>query len=316
MRITIVLLLACQVLFGQSISLVGAGYVNPIPVQVAPGQVVTFFLTGLQTVLPLPDRADRAPTVPLPLQLAGISATLSQSGPGTLLAVPLFSVEQLDTCSDPASMSPDCMLTAITLQIPFEMLARNPMLMAPVDLIGVTAITFVENGAVSRAFQLSPMMDAIHVLTNCGDALSSDDGALPCQSLVTHADGSLVSATAPAATGEQLVIYAYGLGFTTPIVADGAPSPWGALTNTAVRIDLDFRPNAGTSRPGYGVAATYQPTWVGLAAGQIGVYQVNFQVPQPPSTTPPCGAGVNSNLTVTIQGFQSFDGAMLCVATQ
>jgi uncharacterized protein (TIGR03437 family) len=315
-RITIVLLLACQVLLGQTgIALVGAGYVNPIPVQVAPGQVVTFFLTGLQTVLPLPDRADRAPTVPLPLQLAGISATLSQSGPGTILAVPLFSVEQLDTCSDPASMSPDCMLTAITLQIPFEMVPRNPLQMAPVDLIGTTAITFVENGTVSRAFQLSPMMDAIHVLTNCGDALSSDDGALPCQSLVTHADGSLVSVSAPATTGEQLVIYTYGLGATNPTVADGAPSPWGALANT-VRIDLDFRPNAATSRPGYGVAATYQPTYVGLAAGQIGMYQVNFQVPQPPSTTPPCGDGVNSNLTVTIQGSQSFDGAMLCVATQ
>jgi len=151
-------------------------------------------------------------------------------------------VEQLDTCSDPATMSPDCMLTAVTLQIPFEMVPRNPLLMAPVDLIGTTAITFVENGVVGRSFQLSPMMDAVHVLTNCGDALSSDDGALPCQSLVTHADGSLVSASAPATTGEQLVIYVYGLGATTPAVATGAPSPWGALANT-VRIDLDFRPN-------------------------------------------------------------------------
>jgi len=43
-RITIVLLLACQVLFGQGgIALVGAGYVNPIPVQVAPGQVSPSF---------------------------------------------------------------------------------------------------------------------------------------------------------------------------------------------------------------------------------------------------------------------------------
>lgn len=316
MRIIVVLALACQVLFGQGgMALVGAGYVNPIPVQVAPGQVVTFFLTGLQTVLPPPDRAARAPTVPLPLQLAGISATLSQSGPRTSTAVPLFSVEQLDTCDDPTTMDPNCMLTAVTLQIPFEMTPRNPLLMAPVDLIGTTAITFVENGVVSRAFKVSPMMDAIHVLTNCGDALSSNDGALPCQSLVTHADGSLVSSSAPALAGEQLVIYAYGLGSTTPAAATGTASPWGALA-ASVRIDLDFRPNAATSRPGYGVAATYQPAYVGLAEGQIGMYQVNFQVPQPPASTPPCGGGVNSNLTVTIQGSQSFDGAMLCVATQ
>ena len=66
MRIGVVFLMACQMLFGQAgIALVGAGYVNPIPVRVAPGQVVTFFLTGLQTVLPPPFRAERAPSVPL-----------------------------------------------------------------------------------------------------------------------------------------------------------------------------------------------------------------------------------------------------------
>jgi uncharacterized protein (TIGR03437 family) len=304
-------------LFGQAgIALVGAGYVNPIPVRVAPGQVVTFFLTGLQTVLPPPARAERAPTVPLPLVLGGISATIRQSGPGTSLPVPLLSVEQLNTCSDPAAMSPECMLTAVTLQVPFQLKPRNPLIMAPIDLIGTTEIEFVENGLPGRPFQLSPMMDSIHVLTNCGNARTDDFGAFPCQSLVTHADGSLVSLWGqPAKPGEELVLYAYGLGSTTPAAETGAAAPWGALA-VPVRIDLDFRPNAGISRPGSGTAATYQPTYVGLAAGSVGLYQVNFQVPQPPSSTPPCGSGVDSNLTVTIQGFQSFDGAKLCVQTQ
>jgi uncharacterized protein (TIGR03437 family) len=304
-------------LFGQAgIALVGAGYVNPIPVRVAPGQVVTFFLTGLQTVLPPPFRAERAPTVPLPLALAGISATIRQSGPGTSLLVPLLSVEQLNTCSDPAAMSPECMLTAVTLQVPFELKPRNPLVMTPIDLIGTTEIEFVENGLPGRQFRLSPMMDSIHVLTNCGNARTDDSGAFPCQSLVTHADGNLVSVWGqPAKPGEELVIYAYGLGSTAPAAETGAASPWGALA-TPVRIDLDFRPNAGISRPGSGTAATYQPTYVGLAAGSVGLYQVNFQVPQPPQGTPPCGSGVDSNLTVTIQGFQSFDGAKLCVQTQ
>ena len=315
-RIGVAFLLACQMLSGQAgIALVGAGYVNPIPVRVSPGQVVTFFLTGLGTVLPPPARAERAPRVPLPVELAGISAIIRQSGPGTSLPVPLFSVEQLNTCSDPLTVLPECMLTAVTLQVPFELKPRNPLIMTLIDLIGTTDITFSESGVPGRPFQLSPVMDSIHVLTNCGNARTDDNGSLPCQSLVTHADGTLVSASQPAKFGEELVIYAYGLGSTTPLAISGAPSPWGALA-AAVRIDLDFRPNAGTSRPGSGTAATYQPTYVGLAAGSVGLYQVNFLVPQPPSSTPPCGSGVDSNLTVTIQGFQSFDGAKLCVQTQ
>lgn len=317
MRTGVVFLMACQVLFGQAgVALVGAGYVNPIPVRVAPGQVVTFFLTGLQTVLPPPFRAERAPSVPLPLTLAGISATIRQSGPGTSLPVPLLSVEQLNTCSDPAAMSPECMLTAVTLQVPYELRPRNPLIMSPIDLIGTTEIEFVENGVPGRSFQLSPVMDSIHVLTNCGNARTDDSGAFPCQSLVTHADGSLVSLWGKLAQpGEELVIYVYGLGSTTPAAETGAASPWGALA-TPVRIDLDFRPNAGISRPPSGAPLVYEPTYVGLSPGSVGLYQINFRVPQPPASTPPCGNGVDSNLTVTIQGFQSFDGAKLCVQTQ
>lgn len=315
MRIGVAILLASQALWGQTgIALVGAGYVNPIPVRAAPGQVVTFYLTGLSTVLPPPARAERAPTVPLPTVLAGISATITQSGPGTSLPVPLFSVEQINTCSDPAALSSDCMLTAVTLQVPFELKPRNPLLMAPIDLIGTTEIVFAENGAPSRAYRLSSVMDSLHVLTNCGNARADDYGGLPCQSLVTHADGSLVYPSGPPARpGEEVVIYLYGVGSTAPAVKTGDASPLGALA-AQVRIDLDFRPNAGPSRPS--TAPRYQPSYVGLSPGSVGLYQVNFQVPQPPDGTPPCGNGVDSNLTVTVQGFQSYDAARLCVDTQ
>jgi hypothetical protein len=47
--------------------------------------------------------------------------------------------------------------------------------------------------------------------------------------------------------------------------------------------------------------------FVGLTPGQIGLFQVNFVVPPPPSGTAPCGYA-QSNLTVSIGG-GSFDGA-------
>jgi hypothetical protein len=320
-RLACLALIVCGTLGAQSdIALVGAGYVNPIPVRVAPGQVVTFFLTGMKTVLPPPFRAERAPSVPLPKSLAGISATIHQSGPNTWLEAPIFSVDQINTCGDTTDASPNCLLTAVTLQVPFELVPRNPLNMSPLDLIGTTEISFTENGETGKSFRLSPVLDSIHVLTNCGDTRMDDYGALPCQSLVTHADGSLVSVWGKVAKpGETLVIYAYGLGATDPAVKTGEASPVAGIA-APVRIDLDFRPNAGPSRLrsslGYGPAASTQASYVGLVPGAVGLYQINFQVPQPPPGTPRCGSGIDSNLTVTIQGAQSLDAARLCVETQ
>ncbi len=321
MRLAFLALMLAGTLAAQSdIALVGAGYVNPIPVRVAPGQVVTFFLTGMKTVLPPPFHAERAPSVPLPASLAGISATIRQSGPNTWLEAPIFSVDQINTCADTTDASPNCLLTAVTLQVPFELVPRDPLNMGPLDLIGTTEIAFSENGETGKSFRLSPVLDNIHVLTNCGDARMDDYGALPCQSLVTHADGSLVSLSGQVAKpGEDLVVYAYGLGATSPAVRSGEASPMAGIA-ASVRIDLDFRPNAGPSRLrsnlGFGPMARSEASYVGLVPGSVGLYQVNFQVPQPPAGTPRCGNGIDSNLTVTIQGSQSLDAARLCVETQ
>ena len=62
-------------------TLVGAGYATP-SLTVAPGEIVTLQVTGLNTVLPSPVTAQQAP---LPTQLAGISATLNQYVHGVAL---------------------------------------------------------------------------------------------------------------------------------------------------------------------------------------------------------------------------------------
>ena len=61
--------------------------------------------------------------------------------------------------------------------------------------------------------------------------------------------------------------------------------------------------------------------WSGLVPGYVGLYQVNFIVPPVPPGTPPCvdirfsspGNVVETNLTVTIAGKESFDAAGICV---
>jgi len=87
---------------------------------------------------------------------------------------------------------------------------------------------------------------------------------------VTHADGTLVTASNPTKVGETLVAYACGLGTPNPAVAAGAISPAGTLAiPVAVFVD-DLNGNYTQA------TVPYQ----GLAPGEpAGLYQVNFVVP-------------------------------------
>src|ERR1017187_2388107 len=80
-------------MYGQGPTLVGAGYTNPTQVQVAPGQITTFFVSGLSLGTAKPQKAT---TLPLPNSLAGVSVTINQSSPKQSLPAPLLAVQQLN----------------------------------------------------------------------------------------------------------------------------------------------------------------------------------------------------------------------------
>ena len=82
-----------------------------------------------------------------------------------------------------------------------------------------------------------------------------------------HPDGSLVTASNPAKTGETIAVYASGLGTVTPKVADGAPATGTTLSRTDDVIDVFVDSKKATT------------TFSGLAPGFAGLYQVNFVVP-------------------------------------
>src|ERR1035438_8270251 len=110
-------------LFGQGPTLTGTGYADPSVIKVAPGQITTLFVTGLKTVLSV--QPVNAAILPLPTTLAGISVTLNQTG-SQPSPIPLLSVQQMSVCTgsdapaplSPTSLSSDCLITAITVQIP------------------------------------------------------------------------------------------------------------------------------------------------------------------------------------------------------
>jgi uncharacterized protein (TIGR03437 family) len=89
------------------------------------------------------------------------------------------------------------------------------------------------------------------------------------QLVAQRLDGSLVSDAAPAKPGELLVLYVAGMGLTdSSAVTDGAASPGSPLANALVQPALTM-----DGEPVHILFAGLTPTLVGL-------YQVDFEVPQ------------------------------------
>jgi hypothetical protein len=97
---------------GQNTSpntIVGAGYLYPAPIRVAPGQVITLFAMGVGSTLARPVSAGAGN---LPTSLGGISVTIQQ---GATIAAPILQVTPATTLCGPSCV------TAITIQIPYEL---------------------------------------------------------------------------------------------------------------------------------------------------------------------------------------------------
>jgi uncharacterized protein (TIGR03437 family) len=128
----------------------------------------------------------------------------------------------------------------------------------PVDLAGSSASVVVSTeGQASAAQSVTIEPAAPGIFSTTGDGRGA--GA------ITHANGSLVTATNPAARGETLVLYATGLGAVTPALGTGVLPT--AVTQTLTEPTLTVG----------GVGA--QVAFAGLSGCCAGLNQVNFVVP-------------------------------------
>jgi hypothetical protein len=310
--ISLLLLTLCDQVRAQSDRVIAdAGYRAPTAVTVAPGQIITFFLPGIGTAV---TQRIGASVLPLPTTLGAISGVIRQSADPTQIAAPIIEVRPVSNCTPVALFASPCSgMTALSVQIPLEIAVNVPGSLAPPV---ISRLVLSENGSPAASIDLSPVPDNVHVLRACDLLVSSNDAL--CTSIVTHADGTLVSRQKPAFQGEIVVAYALGLGSTAPRVASGQATPAPATTVAQFALSFDFRPNAPAIRPisGLGISESpfpAPPLFAGLVSGLVSLYQINFAIPQIPTGLPSCGGQVSSNLTVTISGPASFDGASLCV---
>lgn len=284
-------------LFSQSdAGIVGAGYGSPAVPAVAPGQVITLFVGGGVS------------------SGGDVAVSLRQSSePGTV-AVPVMAVKAIPTC--PPGVALECKsgstITAVTVQLPFEMTppAANGTLFGTSE----ATLSVTSGGRSTAEFRVTPVTDAIHILNSCTDSAIPFYGASQglCGALVTHSDGTLVTAASPALPPEAVTVYAYGFGATLPAVATGQPSPLPAASVAPpVQVQFEAAPNAGSSRRDD--MTPVAPLFAGLTPGCAGLYQINVVVPQLPAGAAACGGAVESNLTIRIRGQRSHDAAGICV---
>jgi uncharacterized protein (TIGR03437 family) len=218
-RLAPVLMTVCFLAQGQAqsgIVVAGFGYRTPSStITAAPGQVLTVSIFGIATRIPDPIFPIGSPTG-LPTEVAGISVDFVQDP--VMIPLNIRGVQQTP-CPSSGSCSP---ATTLTIQIPYEF---NPQSDSQATL------RIRENGTLSAEVAISGATDTIHVINTCdqtGIYLSVAAGLPPdaCVPMVTHANGQLVSASNPAAGGETLVLWAYGLGaINHPFPVDCCSSP-------------------------------------------------------------------------------------------
>ncbi len=85
--------------------------------------------------------------------------------------------------------------------------------------------------------------------------------------IAQHADGSYVTATAPAQPGEILTIYLAGMGLTDVAITTGEVSPSSPLAHPLVQPTVTVNGESA------------QINFAGLTPQAVGLYQVNFTVP-------------------------------------
>jgi uncharacterized protein (TIGR03437 family) len=300
-------------------SLVGASYSAPSAFEVAPGQVVTLFFNGIK---PGPDgklRSATADVQALPVTLAGLSARVTQARHAVDQRIPVFSIRQENQCGGTQPASAGCVLTAMRVQIPFELsLEPEPegRPAAPAQLI------LEEDGQASKPFPLQPVVSNAHVLTSCDQDWDTHPESA-CNRLAFHADGRKVNAAAPAKRGEVIAVYVYGLGPTWPAAPTGKPAPNGVEIpqSGVLRVWAELRDqpiNASASAPRFfDSEAASQPgdaiQFAGLAPGWVGLYQLNILVPDDFKTVLPCGGEIHANAVALITSPKGSETVPLCV---
>ena len=199
------------------------------------------------------------------------------SGSATASAVPL-----------PAELGPEnTRVTACGRALPLysvfpgQINAQIPLECPPEGAI--TATVTVGTRTATQTLTLAPASPGIFTV----DTTGSGDG------VIVHADNTLVTGANPARAGEAVVIYATGLGATSPSFATGTAANQSNTTAVPVSVTIGGRDATVMYR--------------GLTQGLVGLYQINVIVPagltgsQPVVVTAGSRSSSRQNVTMSVR---------------
>ena len=130
----------------------------------------------------------------------------------------------------------------------------------PVNVDGNVKMVLHGPGGVSDDYNVTVSPTAAHVFRTGG-------GGQPVTAAIVRNSNNLVVTNAnPVHPGDVLVIYATGLGRTTPAVDSGAAAPSDVLALSLAPVQVTL---GGVNLPVY---------FAGLTPGYVGVYQINVKV--------------------------------------
>jgi uncharacterized protein (TIGR03437 family) len=288
----------------------GLGYNVPSVLAVAPGQVLTLFVTDIGKQLS--DRPTLAGS-PVPNTFAGISVTVTPGDGSSPLPAPILAAMLLDTCPVNRKLK-SCIgtkIAAISVQIPFELSANDITVGGSAEAV----LKVTEGGVSSTELLLEVVESHVHFIMGHHDlALDLIDGLAKGAS-VFHADGSPVSISTPARVGETLVVYGYGFGKpervlrTGEIAREANPVPVrGQLFFSALLPTRSDGPTVGREQP-FGDYISY----FGVTPNTVGIYQMNFIVPPVSEGIRRCDATTPANLSVTFTEGVSRNNFAFCI---
>ena len=133
----------------------------------------------------------------------------------------------------------------------------------PFNVDGNAQMTLRTPGGISDNFNFSILSAAPSVFR------SGTAGPETGLATITRSDnGELITPTNPVHLGDSIVVWATGLGRTSPAIDSGMPSPSDPLPSAVIQPSLQLG----------GVALDVQ--YAGLVPGSVGLYQINATVPR------------------------------------
>jgi uncharacterized protein (TIGR03437 family) len=224
-------------------------------------------ITQIPSISSVTNTADGSPAV-APGGLVNISGAGLAPVPTSATGLPL-----------PTALGDVCVTVDSAALALFSVSPSSIMGQLPFVPPGASTVIVRNPGGVSSTYNLTILPAAPAVFDNAAAGTATG-----LATVIRDDNQQLVDFTNPIHPNLSLTIYLTGMGTTTPLPGLGAPAP-------ANPLDLADTPPAVTLGP-----VSLDVTFAGLAPGQVGVYQINVQVPESVQQ------GTNVPLTITQGG--------------